>query len=65
MIINMGSLDRRIRFIFAVIVAVLYFTKMISGAIALVLGIVALAFALTSFIGFCPIYYTFKINIGK
>jgi hypothetical protein len=65
MIKNMGSLDRRIRIIIAAFIAILYFTKLITGSLALILVIIAIAFTVTSFIGFCPIYYPFKFNTGK
>jgi Na+(H+)/acetate symporter ActP len=59
---NMGSIDRIIRIILAVLVAVLYFTGNISGAAAVILGILAIIFILTSFIGFCPLYLPFGIK---
>ena len=62
---NMGSLDRIIRIIIAVVIAVLYFTKTISGTTAIILGVIALAFLLTSAIGFCPMYAPFKIKTLK
>jgi O-antigen/teichoic acid export membrane protein len=62
---NMGSLDRILRFIFAAAVAVLYFTNVISGTWAIVLGILAIIFLLTSLIGVCPLYMPFKISTKK
>jgi len=62
---NMGALDRIIRTILAVIVVVLYFTKQISGTAAIILGIIAVIFLLTSLIGFCPLYVPFKISTQK
>jgi len=62
---NMGSIDRIIRIILAVVVAVLYFTGNISGAAAVILGILAIIFILTSFIGFCPLYLPFGIKTLK
>lgn len=59
---NMGNLDRIIRFILAVVIAVLYFTNSITGTAAIILGIIALIFILTSFIGVCPAYVPFKIS---
>ncbi len=60
--INMGSLDRIIRFLIVVVVAVLYFSGVISGTLALILGILAIIFLLTSLVGFCPLYVPFKIS---
>ena len=62
---NMGSIDRIIRAVFAVVVAVLYFTNVISGTAALILGILAIVFLLTSAIGFCPLYAPLKFSTKK
>ena len=62
---NMGTVDRIIRFIFAVAVAVLYFTGVISGTLAIILGILAGVFLLTSIVGFCPLYAPFKLSTLK
>jgi hypothetical protein len=62
---NMGTIDRIIRVILAVIVAILYFTGQISGIAAIILGVVALVFLITSAIGFCPLYYPFKLSTIK
>lgn len=62
---NMGTVDRVVRLIIAAIIAVLYFTGQISGTLAIVLGIVAIAFVLTSLIGWCPLYVPFKISTCK
>ncbi|MEZ4911108.1 MAG: DUF2892 domain-containing protein [Saprospiraceae bacterium] len=62
---NMGSTDKLIRLILAAVVAVLYFTGMISGTLAIILGIVAIVFALTSFMGYCPLYSVIGKNTLK
>ena len=62
---NMGTIDRVIRTVIAVVIAVLYFTGQISGTVAIVLGIVAVAFLLTSLVGWCPIYKPFGISTRK
>ncbi len=62
---NMGTADRIIRLAFAAIVAVLYFTNVISGVLAVILGILAIVFLLTSIIGFCPLYAPFKLSTIK
>lgn len=58
----MGTADKAIRIIIAVVIAGLYFTDVISGTTGLVLMIIAAVFVLTSFIGFCPLYAPFGIN---
>jgi hypothetical protein len=62
---NMGTVDRIIRFVFAVAVVVLYFTGVISGILAIILGILAAVFLLTSIVGFCPLYAPFKLSTIK
>lgn len=65
MVKNMGKADKLIRLVVAAIIAVLYFTHTISETLAIVLGIFALIFALTSFMGTCPLYIPLKINTNK
>jgi hypothetical protein len=62
---NMGTADRIIRFLLAVLVLILYILKIISGTAALILGIVAIVFFLTSLIGFCPLYVPLRISTKK
>lgn len=59
---NMGTTDKLIRIVLAVVVAILYYTGTISGTAAIVLGALAVIFVLTSFISFCPLYVPFGIN---
>jgi hypothetical protein len=56
MTVNMASWDRIVRFVVAVIFGYLFFTKMVSGVVGIVLLIIAIVFLLTSFVGFCPFY---------
>jgi len=62
---NMGSTDKVIRVIIAAVVAVLFFTKVISGTLGIILLVVAAIFLLTSFVGFCPLYAPFKLSTKK
>jgi len=59
---NMGSADRVLRFIAAVVIAILYFTHQISGTVAIVLLVFAVIFIITSFVSFCPLYTLFRAN---
>lgn len=61
----MGTADKAIRILIAVVIAALYFTNVISGTLAIILGILAVVFVLTSFISFCPLYLPFSINTSK
>lgn len=62
---NMGTLDRAIRIILAIAVGVLYYFGFISGTVAIVLGIIAIAFLLTGIVSFCPLYLPFGISTRK
>jgi hypothetical protein len=62
---NMGYIDRAIRIVVAVIIAVLYFSNVISGTVDILLMILAGVFIITSFIGFCPLYLPFRISTQK
>ncbi len=59
---NMGTADRVIRTLVAILVAILYFTGVIGGTLALILGIVAVIFLLTSLVSWCPGYLPFGIS---
>lgn len=59
---NMGMIDRAARTALALTVAVLWYMGVISGVIAIVLGVLALVFLLTSFFGFCPLYRPFGFS---
>jgi hypothetical protein len=59
---NMGSTDRIIRVILAIVMAALHFTGTVSGTLGIVLMVVAGIFALTSLVSFCPLYPILGIN---
>ena len=61
---NMGSIDKVIRILAAVVIAILFFTNTITGTLGIVLLVLALVFVITSFISFCPIYWPLGINTG-
>ena len=62
---NMGTADRIIRILVALVIAGLYFANIISGTLAIVLLALAAIFILTSFISFCPLYFPFGISTRK
>lgn len=61
----MGNIDRVIRILVAVVIAILYKTNHISGTAAIILLTLAGIFVLTSFISFCPLYLPFGISTRK
>ena len=62
---NMGSADKAIRLVIALVIVILAFTNVISGTLAWVLIILAAVFVLTSVFSFCPLYLPFGISTGK
>lgn len=62
---NMSRLDRIIRIALAVLVAVLYFTNVISGTWAIIMVILAVVLLLTSLVGTCPMYMALGISTHK
>ncbi len=62
---NIGTTDKLVRIILAIVIAVLFFTTIISGALSIVLLIFAFVLLLTSFISFCPLYWPFGISTIK
>ena len=59
---NMGTADRVIRILTAVIIIALYFANMISGTVAIVLLVLSGIFILTSLVSFCPLYLPFGLS---
>ncbi|MBN2400333.1 MAG: DUF2892 domain-containing protein [Candidatus Aminicenantes bacterium] len=59
---NMGTWDRMLRTGVALVIAVLIVTKIVTGTLGIVLGVIAAMFLLTSAIGFCPLYVLFKFS---
>ena len=53
---NIGSFDKVIRIILAIIFAVLYFTKLVDGTVGIVLLVLSGILLLTSLFSFCPLY---------
>ena len=61
----MGSVDRVIRILLAIVVGLLWYNGIIEGVLAYVLMALALIFLVTSFISFCPIYALLGISTCK
>jgi hypothetical protein len=65
MIKNMGTADRIIRTVLALLVLVFYLTGDLSGLASIILGIFALVFLVTSFTGVCPLYKALNVSTQK
>lgn len=59
---NMGNLDRAFRLLAVLAIGIAYLTGALSGTLAIVLGVVAAAFLLTSLVGTCPAYLPFGLS---
>lgn len=62
---NMGTIDKVVRILVAIIIAGVYFANQISGTTAIILLVLAGIFILTSFMSFCPLYLPFGISTRK
>ncbi len=62
---NIGTIDKTIRILVAVVISALYYFNQISGLTATVLLILAGIFIITSFMSFCPLYLPFGISTLK
>ncbi len=65
MTINMASWDRIVRFVVALLFGYLFFAKMVTGVVGVVLLVIAIIFLLTSFVGFCPLYRVFNFSTKR
>lgn len=59
---NVGTTDKTIRLVLALVAAVFAFVAGLSTALGIVLLVVGGVLAATAFTGFCPIYRVFGIS---
>ncbi|GAA0553291.1 Protein of unknown function (DUF2892) [Chitinophaga japonensis] len=52
----MGTIDRTVRIIIALLLAALYYGGIITGTTGAVLLVIGIVLFLTSVVGFCPLY---------
>jgi len=62
---NIGTIDKSVRILIALIVVTLAITKVITGPLAIVLLVLSGVLVLTSLISYCPLYLPCGINTGK
>ena len=62
---NIGLVDRLVRVGLVAVAAVLFFTGQLSTAAAIVLGVLAVVFLVTSVVGVCPLYLPFGISTRR
>lgn len=58
----MGTFDRAIRIIIAIVLLILIFSGQITGTLAYILGIISIVFLITSTIGWC---YPLPLHTGS
>lgn len=61
----MGNVDRILRAILAIVVAILFYQGIIAGTLGIVLIVGSVIFFLTSVVSFCPIYAIFGASTCK
>ena len=59
---NMGNLDRAFRLVVVVAIGLAYLMGALTGTPAIILGVVAAVFLLTSLVGTCPAYLPFGFS---
>lgn len=62
---NMGSYDKLIRLIVAIVLIVLYYKGILQGSTGIIALVVALILTVTSLVSFCPLYALFGIKTCK
>ena len=62
---NIGTVDKVIRILIAVVVVTLYFANLISGTLAIILLALSAIFVVTSLFSFCPLYLPLTISTRK
>jgi hypothetical protein len=63
--LNMGAWDRIIRILITLVIVILLVAGVLEGTLAVVLGIIAIIFFVTSVLGFCPLYVIFGTSTKK
>lgn len=59
---NMGTIDRVVRIVIALVFAALYFTGTVTGTLGIVLLVLGGVFIATSLVSFCPLYTIFGLS---
>lgn len=59
---NIGSTDKTIRLIVAIVLIVLFYAEILKGTLGIIALLVALLLTFTSLINYCPLYPLLKIN---
>lgn len=59
---NVGTIDKVVRLLMAMVFGVLYFTQTVSGTAGIILLVLGGVFAFTAILGTCPLYSLFGLS---
>jgi hypothetical protein len=62
---NVGTIDKAVRILIAVVMVVLYFTHVISGVLAIILLALSAVFIVTSLLSYCPLWQVLGLSTMK
>ena len=62
---NMGSNDKLIRLMVAIVLIILYYKSILVGTLGIIALILAFVLTITSLVSFCPLYTLLGINTCK
>jgi hypothetical protein len=62
---NVGTIDKVIRIVFAIVVITLFLTNVISGVFGIVLLAVSAILVITTMLGVCPLYMVMRLNSAE
>ncbi|MBS1589799.1 MAG: DUF2892 domain-containing protein [Bacteroidetes bacterium] len=62
---NIGTTDRNIRIVLAIIIGIIIATGKLSSIANIILGVVGIIALITAFVRFCPLYFPFGISTKR
>jgi hypothetical protein len=62
---NVGTIDKAVRILIAVVLVGLYFTQVISGVLGIILLALSAVLVVTSLLSFCPIWQVLGLSTMK
>jgi len=62
---NMGSTDKFVRLILAIVLILLFYKEILTGTLGIIALVMALLLTITSLVSFCPLYTLFGISSCK
>lgn len=62
---NVGTTDKIVRIILAIVFAALFLTGTVKGTLGIVLLVLGVILVATSLVSFCPLYLPFRLNSAR